>query len=232
MNKRLRKLERKVLPTNLMKQMNKIFDLYFNNTNVSVAVVDLDIRVLQVNNAFEKLYGWSNEEVIGETLSTVPSHLIGQLKNNLHSVIQTDQALNFETHKLRKSGELFHASVTITPLKDNTGGIFALVEVARDISVRKMEDEKLKESEEQYRNLVELSPQPIVVYSDFIIVYVNPAALKLLGAEDGGQLLGKSVLEFIHPDYVHELHMQEDYLLCRFSANLAEGISPTMAVEL
>ncbi|SDM80872.1 two-component system, sporulation sensor kinase A [Paenibacillus sp. yr247] len=213
MEKRSRKLESKVLSTNLMKQMNNIFDLYFNNTNVSVAVIDLNFQVLMVNKAYEKLYGWSNDEVIGEALSTVPSHVIEQVKNVHHSVIRTGQAQSYETLKLRKDGDSFHASVTVSPLKDNIGHIFALVEVARDISIRKMEDEKLKESEERYRNLVELSPEPIVVYSDSIIVYANPAALKLVGAEDERQLLGISALDFIHPDYVNELQTQVEYLL-------------------
>lgn len=103
--------------------------------------------------------------------------------------------------------------MTISPMKDNEGRIFALVEVARDISNRKMEDVKLKESEERYRNLVEHSPEPIIVYGESVIVYANPAALKLVGAESENQLRGKSALEFIHPDERNELQEQIEYLL-------------------
>jgi len=57
------------------------------------------------------------------------------------------------------------------------------------------------ESEGRHRSLIEMSPDAIVVYADGRIAYVNPAALKLLGATDAGQVLGRSPLDFIAPQY-------------------------------
>jgi PAS domain S-box-containing protein len=57
------------------------------------------------------------------------------------------------------------------------------------------------ESEERYRRLVEACPEPIVVHVGGRIRFVNPAALALLGARDAGALLGRPVMEFVHPDY-------------------------------
>jgi two-component system, cell cycle sensor histidine kinase and response regulator CckA len=53
---------------------------------------------------------------------------------------------------------------------------------------------------DQYRQLVELSPDGILVHRRGVIVYSNPVATRLLGASNPEQLEGRSVLEFVHPD--------------------------------
>jgi diguanylate cyclase (GGDEF)-like protein/PAS domain S-box-containing protein len=74
-------------------------------------------------------------------------------------------------------------------------------------------EQTLKESEERYRLLVELSPEAIVVQSDERIVYANPAAANLFGATGGENLRGLAVADFVHPDHrrnfrAHERHLQ------------------------
>ncbi len=58
----------------------------------------------------------------------------------------------------------------------------------------------LREGEARYRLLVDHSPDAILVVCDEEIVFVNPAALKLLGADGREQLLGRNVSEILHPD--------------------------------
>jgi PAS domain S-box-containing protein len=57
------------------------------------------------------------------------------------------------------------------------------------------------ESEGRYRSLIDLSPHAQVVYVDGRIAYVNTAALKLLGATEPSQIVGRSPLDFIAPQY-------------------------------
>ncbi|MFZ5908916.1 MAG: PAS domain S-box protein [Chloroflexota bacterium] len=59
----------------------------------------------------------------------------------------------------------------------------------------------LQESEERYRQLVDISPDAIVVYSQGRVVLVNPATVRLSGAKSEEDLVGRSVLEFVQPDY-------------------------------
>jgi two-component system cell cycle sensor histidine kinase/response regulator CckA len=64
-----------------------------------------------------------------------------------------------------------------------------------------VEQKALRRSEEQYRNLVELSPEAIGIQEDGKVAYINPAGAKLFGAADPEQLIGKTVIDFVHPDY-------------------------------
>ncbi len=65
----------------------------------------------------------------------------------------------------------------------------------------KRAEEALQESEERYRRLVELSPNAVFLNDDGKFFFVNSATLKLFGATSPEQLIGKPIMEFVHPDY-------------------------------
>ncbi len=87
-----------------------------------------------------------------------------------------------------------------------------LVKVARLVERHRIGKE-LKESEERYRSLVELSPDAIVVHHAGNFTYVNPAAVKLWGASGPQELIGKSILDVVHPDYHDHVRERVDYIL-------------------
>ncbi len=68
-----------------------------------------------------------------------------------------------------------------------------------DLDRRSMQAE-LARSEERYRQLVEMSPVPIIVKDTRRIAFANPAARQLVGARPADQLVGRSPWTFIHPD--------------------------------
>ena len=67
---------------------------------------------------------------------------------------------------------------------------------------RKRAEGALRESEERYRRLVELSPEMIAIHLNERFLYINPAGVRLLGAANSDELIGRSVVDFIHPDYL------------------------------
>lgn len=64
---------------------------------------------------------------------------------------------------------------------------------------------QLKETEELYRQLVELSPDVIVVHHKGKIVFINKAAAELYGVKNPEDLLGRNILDFVHPDQQKEV---------------------------
>jgi PAS domain S-box-containing protein len=82
-----------------------------------------------------------------------------------------------------------------------------------DITARKRAEEALRESEERYRRLIDLSPDGIGVHHDGRIIFVNPALVQISGATQPEQLLGRPVLDFIHPDSREMVKRRMAYML-------------------
>lgn len=75
------------------------------------------------------------------------------------------------------------------------------VEEARERRMLREAEHSLRESEERYRKLFELSPDAIAIQVDGKFVFANPACVKLFGARDECALIGRPIIEVVHPDY-------------------------------
>ena len=71
----------------------------------------------------------------------------------------------------------------------------------RDVSERDKAEAELREGEERYRRLVELSPDGIGVYVDGRVVFVNAAGARIFGATSPDQLIGKPIMDLVHPAF-------------------------------
>ncbi|MFN8465924.1 MAG: PAS domain S-box protein [Caldilineaceae bacterium] len=69
-----------------------------------------------------------------------------------------------------------------------------------EIEERRQTELVLLESREQYRRLVELAFEAIFIHADGSILHANQPAVELLGADSNGDLIGRSIHDFIHPD--------------------------------
>jgi PAS domain S-box-containing protein len=92
-------------------------------------------------------------------------------------------------------GSVFFTAMLSFPHDLPTARIYAL-----DITERQHAEEARRESEERYRTLVKLSPDGIMVHAKGRYVFTNPAGLKLFGATAPENLIGRRVLELVHPD--------------------------------
>ncbi|GAA0517512.1 GGDEF domain-containing protein [Saccharopolyspora subtropica] len=75
-----------------------------------------------------------------------------------------------------------------------------LIGVAIDITGAVEPKQELADLAERYRHLVELSPNAICVHQDGVAVYVNPATVRMLGAESSTQIVGRPVVDFVAED--------------------------------
>lgn len=81
-----------------------------------------------------------------------------------------------------------------------------------DIRRRKRDQNRIRESEERYRTLVELSPDGIAVECEGILLFVNATACKLLGAEKVDDLTGRPMLDLVHPEDRSRTKRQLEFL--------------------
>ena len=75
-----------------------------------------------------------------------------------------------------------------------------VVGICEDITDRKLAQIALQDSEQRYRTMIEWTPEAIAVHREWKVLYVNPAAIRMLGATCAEDLLGKSIMDMVHPD--------------------------------
>ena len=93
------------------------------------------------------------------------------------------------------------------PVKDATGEVVRAIETTLEITERVRADNALRESEEKYRNLVELANDGIAIIQADLIKYINPRLAEIAGYTVD-ELTGKPFSDYIYP---HERPKVVDY---------------------
>jgi len=140
-------------------------------------------RILTWNKAAERTYGYTAEEIVGQSVSILlPRDLPDELPEILAEVKSGEPVTHYETIRVRKDGKCIHVSLTISPVKDAEARIVGISTIARDITERKQAEKDLRESEEKYRQIVETANEGICVTDgDYLVTYVNQKMADMLG---------------------------------------------------
>lgn len=170
---------------------------------VSQAVIATDLAgiIIYFNQAAENLYGWPAEEAIGRNILnvTVPDHSEVQAKE-IMAALSAGRSWSGEFIVQNRAGHTFPSLVYNSPILDDTGKLIGIIGISQDITERKQTEDALKESLQKYSLLNETSPDSIVIHSLTEILHVNKSGLELIGATTTDEVMGKSAIDFIHPD--------------------------------
>ncbi|MFZ2089514.1 MAG: PAS domain S-box protein, partial [Desulfobaccales bacterium] len=168
-----------------------------------VAVTDQQGQIIFTNPAFDAMFGYERGELAGRPSSCLnaypPAENLRFVKEILRSLAAADAWFG-EFHNQKKDGSRFVTSARISVLKMEGKKFY--ISVQEDVTKRKMTQAALEESEARYRSLVDLSPDAIVVHAKGRYVFANPAALKLFGAAGPQEIIGRRVLDLVHPDSI------------------------------
>ncbi len=141
-------------------------------------------RIFSWNRGAQKIYGYSTEEVVGQSISLLAlperNDEIGQLLRCL-KVGQTVQ--HFSSIHLHKNGQSLSVSLSVSPVIDRNGQSLGASVIVRDITRQMKAEETLREAEEKYRQLFYAEQDAIILFEQQSgkISEFNDAALQLYG---------------------------------------------------
>ncbi|MFL5732892.1 MAG: PAS domain-containing protein [Chloroflexia bacterium] len=112
----------------------------------------LEGTITSWNAGAEQIYGYSASEAIGRHISMlVPSEVEESLEQIFESLRRGERVSHFETVRVTKDGRRINVSLTVSPVKDGTGRVIGASAIARDITERKVLEEKLRRQTEAAR---------------------------------------------------------------------------------
>jgi len=162
---------------------------------------DKDGNITMLSPSVLKILGYDSlEEIIGRRADSFWLNS-GERAAMLKKIAAEGKISDYQADLVKKDGAIVHTSVSSTFYKDDKGNILGVEGIIRDISARKIAEEALHESEQRYRDLVELSTDAIMIHQEGRFVFVNSGTLELFKASDRKQLLGQPIIERVHPDY-------------------------------
>jgi len=209
-----------------LRESEEKFRSIFQISTTGMALAGLDGRYLMVNPALCGILGYTAEELLATDFFklTHPDDMEISRKAMLGVLKGGGKNSRFDKRYLHKDGHTVWTEVSSVLVCDVSGKPSHFVNQVVDITERKQAEEALRESEERYRMLFELSPDSIAVYQDGKIVYANPATFRLLGAKAPEEIIGRPMLDFVHPDY-------REMVLTRARQQEREGKSVSPAEE-
>lgn len=118
------------------------------SSNDAIMSKDLNGIVTSWNPAAERMFGYTAEEMIGHSIRTlIPLELQDEEDRILATVGSGETIEHFETVRITKSGECIDVSLTISPVRDETGSIVGVAKIARDVTEQKRTEHALRMSE-------------------------------------------------------------------------------------
>jgi len=185
-----------------LKESEKRFRNIFDNCSIGIYRTSQDGKILMSNSTLVKMLGYSSfEELVQCDLESKLYHPEYSRKNFKKHIESEKQIIGLESAWIKKNGSTLFVRENAKAIYDSNGKVQYYEGTIEDLTKRRKAEEELRESEKRYKELVDFSPDAIVVHREGKLIYVNPAGVKLVGAEKPEELIGKNIMDFIHPDY-------------------------------
>jgi PAS domain S-box-containing protein len=181
---------------------------------IPIIAADTKSHVTIWNPAAEKLFGWSEKEVIGRPIPIVPQYETATVAA-LHRRLMAGETLTgVEVHRQKRDGSSVAVSLSATPLWDASNKVRGIIGFLTDITERKRAEEALRAAEEKYRGIFENALEGVYQSTpDGKYVSANPALARMFGFDSPQELTDTrndiTNQEYVTPqsraDFVREL---------------------------
>jgi PAS domain S-box-containing protein len=162
----------------------------------AIFMLDVEGRVVTWNIGARRLKGYRADEIIGRSFETFyPPDAVaaGWPQHELRSAVAQGR-FEDEGWRLRKDGMRFWASVVITALRESDGTLRGFAKVTRDLTASRAHEEALRQSEEQFRLLVES-------VRDYAIFMLDPTGRVLTWNAGAAAINGYAAADVLHRDF-------------------------------
>ena len=150
----------------------------------SILMLDPEGRVASWTACAERVKGYRAEEIMGKSFACfyTPEDIARGHPQEVLRIAAEVGHFEEDSWRVRKDGSRFWASVMITALRDETGKVSGFSKMTRDITERRRAEEKLRESEEKFRAVLECAPDAVLIVDENgQIVLVNAQGERLFG---------------------------------------------------
>jgi PAS domain S-box-containing protein len=170
---------------------------------IPIGIADAQGKILGFNRRFTEFYGYTAEDVptiVEWAQSAYPdpeyrAKVQSQWDEDVAKAVGTETSTAPREYRVTcKDGSQRDVEIVMHPIGNLRIASF------NNVTERLLVANALRESEENYRNLVELSPDTIMVHSEGKVVFINTAGVNLIRAGDSSEVLGLPILNFVHPD--------------------------------
>ncbi|MGE5837145.1 MAG: PAS domain S-box protein [Acidobacteriota bacterium] len=162
---------------------------------------DLTGRIKSFNAAAERLFGYTAAEIVGQSiLLLIPEDRHQEETEILARLSKGERIEHFETIRRAKNGRLIEISLTVSPVRNESGTIIGASKIARDISDRR----RAQVTSAELAAIVE-SSDDVILSKDLVgtIRSFNKAAERMLGYT-AAEIVGQSILKVVPPELRHE----------------------------
>lgn len=186
----------------LLRRTKETYLGILNTMSEAVYVQDKQGTFIDVNDGAARMYHCRREDLIGKNPADVAAPDLNDMdtiRMLSKEVWETGNTAKFEFWAKRSDGEVFLKEVILN--KGSYFGKDVLLATARDITQRRLADQKLKESEELHRALIQTVPD-VIVRTDVQgnILFVNDQASSVFPQINHAELIGQNMLSFIAPE--------------------------------
>lgn len=184
-----------------LRRVQGLFEDIVESSKDAIGYASLDGKFVLANQALAKLTGYSQDELLRMNYGELtPDEYRGLQATAIGRVIETGEPAEFEREYIRKDGSRVPVALTVSMVKGEDGKPAGLAAIVRDITERKQAEAAMRQSEERYRRLVQVSPDAIFVLRGDAIMFGNGEGLRLLGATVESQIVGRRLVDFIPVD--------------------------------
>jgi PAS domain S-box-containing protein len=118
---------------------------------LAIIVIQPDLNVKLWNTAAEKLFGWSEAEVLGQQLPIVPEDKLEECYQLREAVVNGEIFFGIEAYRRKRDGSNVVLNVSAAPLYDECGSVNAILLILQDITQQQQAQQALQDSEERLR---------------------------------------------------------------------------------